>query len=170
MTSMFLATLLAAAQASTAPATLEVTEPRNAAVGFALTTSLGVERMARACSAVPDVAPRFEAASQAWLARNKPYADAAHGWLEHVKGLIAADQGAGVAEAFIANTHGVLSDEASMLAAQALPGSPPSGADCLRWADILDGRRFDMERSEAFSADLRDVRAFIESTGALRGP
>ena len=99
MTSMFLATLLAAAQASTAPATLEVTEPRNAAVGFALTTSLGVERMARACSAVPDVAPRFEAASQAWLARNKPYADAAHGWLEHVKGLIAADQGAGVAEA-----------------------------------------------------------------------
>lgn len=171
MTSMLLVTLLLAAQGAAAPIPPEVIERRTAAMGFALTSGIFVERMALACAAVPDAAPRFAEASQAWTIRNKPYTDAALGWMEHVTALIAADQGAGAAQAFASRTFGAVTEQVSEMTAQMLPGSPPLSADCLEWADLLDTRGFDMGQDGGeFSGGLRDIRAFIESAGERRAP
>lgn len=149
--------------------TLEVTEQRNAAVGFALTGSIATERMEKACALVPEAAAQFSEARRQWELRNRPYVDAANGWMTHVKSLLAQQKGSEVAEAFIANTYSVFSDEASMMAAESLPGSPPTAANCQKWAVILDSKKFDLDRNAEFTRDLKDIRNVYESKDAKRG-
>jgi hypothetical protein len=83
----FLVPLVAAAQVASLP----VTEQRNAAVGFALTSSISTQRMLKSCAAVPDTSARFADAQSRWATRNKPYVDAADGWMSYVKSIIAKE-------------------------------------------------------------------------------
>lgn len=167
-----LAALLTAAPmvSASSPAPLEITEQRNAAVGFALTASAAIERMGNSCAAVPEASTQFSEASRKWASRNKPYADAARAWMSYVKSVLAAEKGADVADAFVSNTYSVFSDQASLMAAESLPGSPPTVADCLKWAGILNARKFDFDQNAEFSRDLRDIRESYEheATGRMR--
>ncbi|WP_153242539.1 hypothetical protein [Frateuria defendens] len=168
---MFIAFLLAATPVAGAssPASLDVTEQRNAAVGFALTMTATVERMKKSCAAVPEAAPQFSEASRQWVVRNKPYADAANGWMDYVRSQIARQKGPKVADAFISNTYSVFSDKASMIAAESLPGSPPAAASCLKWVDTMNAHAFDLEQNPEFVQDLKDIRAFYESGAGGHG-
>jgi hypothetical protein len=146
-------------------APLDITEARNAAVGYALTASAGTERMVKACSTVPSVAQSFSDAQYHWVERNRPYVEAANAWMSYVESLLTQQKGAEVARAFVANTYGVFSDQASLLAAEAVPGSPPQAEACSKWARILESGAFDLLANSEFKQDLQEIRSFHDSFG-----
>jgi hypothetical protein len=166
---IFTAALAVLATHASASTPLQVTEQRNAAVGFALTGYVALERMEKSCSIVPEASSPFSDARRQWISRNKSYVDAANGWMDYVKSLITQEKGSQVAEAFISNTYNVFSDQASMLAAESLPGSPPLAADCIKWVGILNSKQFDFDKNPEFSLDLKEIRAFYESGIASGG-
>jgi hypothetical protein len=161
--SVFIATIIVSAPLAAIGqvAPIAVTEQRNAAVGYALAASAATERMLKSCAAVPEAAAQFAETQSQWGLRNKPYVDAANGWMSYVKSIISKQKSSEVAEAFIANTYGIFSDQASMLAAELLPGSPPTAASCKKWADVFDSKKFDLEQNAEFSQDLKDIRTFF---------
>lgn len=147
----------------------DVTEQRNAAVGFALTSSKATERMLKSCAVVPEATEHFTKVQREWALRNQPYVHAASGWMSYVKSLVAKEKSPEVAEAFITNTYGVFSDQASMMAAESLPGSPPTAASCNKWAGALDSKKFDLDQNAEFAQDLREIRALIEAQAGETG-
>ena len=143
---------------------MQVTEQRNAAVGFAITANVALHRMESTCSGTRDGATAFQQAHAQWTTRNHLYVEAANAWMDHVKSLIAKDAGQEVADAFVRNTYSVFSDQASMQAAQSIPGSPPRSSDCKKWAGILDSGEFDLTKSAEFFPVLKELLASYEAS------
>lgn len=147
------------------PKSLDITEQRNEAVGFAIAQAVAVNDMRLACEGVPDAGTRFSDAERRWLKRNGSYPDAARGWMAYVKVAIAEQEGSVAADAFSSRTNPRFTDQASKIAADAcrVPPSMPNIA--------IDGLPLSMQGKVIWNrtrSTRTTCRTFARSTNQWR--
>lgn len=148
------------------PELLEITESRNAAVGYAVTQALTIHELTRACARVPTAAGKIADAEHEWLVRNQDYFEAARGWLEYVKHMVATQEGTEAADAFKARTRDGFRRTAAKLVAKEIAQLPPDEARCSKWADLIYSGQGDLDQELKYLAALKEILAFHRSVAA----
>lgn len=172
---LLLCLLAATASAQDSPAPLKplpVTEPRNAAVGFALTQAAFTANMIAACNQLPEKGIQDpNTVFAGWRQRNGPYVEAAQGWILYVTGLIRGSKGPEAAQTFQQKTLNEFTTSAKTTANSMFLKGDPKPVVCDKWMRFLSDPRIDLVASAEFGGDLRDIFAFhkaVLETGRAR--
>lgn len=161
-----LALLLHGAAQAALPQPLEITEPRNAAVGYALTQASFVDRALAACAGVPGLAEASRSVRVRWEARNRPYVEAAGGWLLYGASMMRVEAGDAAARGFVDDTRALFDREAAAALDTVLPQGAPADSRCSALLRRFDDGSQDIARESEFRRDLEDIRAFHEAVAA----
>jgi hypothetical protein len=156
--------LLGVVEAQESPAPLKplaVTEPRNAAVGFALTQTAFTVNMVGACKQMPEKTSQDpDAVLVAWRQRNGSIVDASQGWILYVRSLIVAQQGQEAGEAFTSKTLAEFATNGASTANSMFSKGDTKSVVCEKWLRFLSDPRIDLSASAEFGRDLNDILAF----------
>ena len=157
-------TLATAAAAQTPPepfVPLPITEPRNAAVGYALTQAQFVNTLLGTCARVDEsTSTRAKLTWSNWQDRNWPHVEAARGWLQYVRAMVSSRQGQEAGAAIQSKVIAEVGANARSTLLDVLPGGEPQAAVCDKWLQLASDPRIDLRASKEFGRDLDDILAF----------
>lgn len=140
---------------------LAVTEPRNAAVGFALTQAQFVNTLLGTCARLDEgMSESSKLTWSNWQARNWSHVEAARGWLQYVRALISSKNGQEAGASFQSKTIAEIGANARTTLLDIFPGGEPQAAACNQWLGLLSDPRIDLRASKEFGRDLDDILAF----------
>lgn len=156
--------LAAAAVAQTPPESfvpLPITEPRNAAVGYALTHAQFVNSLLGTCARLDEsTSTRAKLTWASWQSRNWPHVEAARGWLQYVRAIASSQQGQEAGAAIQSKVLSEMSTNARLALLDVLPGGEPQVAACDKWLQLVSDPRIDLRASKEFGHDLEHILAF----------
>jgi hypothetical protein len=152
--------LLAVATSPAAAPPPPITEVRNAAAGFAVTSALHVGAVAMLCQELPEpTRGRAAAALDSWGERNVAYVQAANAWTDHVVASVGAQRGPEAAAALRKTIEDEQTRQAIGMLRDVFPHGRPDAAACDRWSGIFVSEDFDLQKHEEFAVPLRELRA-----------
>ena len=140
---------------------LPITEPRNAAVGYALTQAQFVNTMLGTCARLDEAtSSRAKLIWSNWQDRNWPYVEAARGWLQYSQAVVSSRQGQEAGAAVQSKVISEVGANARLTLLDILPGGEPQAAACEKWLHLTNDTRIDLRASKEFGRDLDDILAF----------
>jgi hypothetical protein len=154
---------LAGLLASPRPAAQEqpsdaVTEPRFAAVSFALTMDLVAAALSSTCAeAGAELSQKAEDAHASWKVRNGQLVDSAHQYLLFVSSTVAAQQGEEAGRAFYAAQRARFVADAQTALTDTYPGGDIDAAVCDKVLSNLGGGAMDLEAKPEFFKALVEI-------------
>ena len=142
----------------------QITDARNEAVGFAITHSLVVERLLKACAAFKDALPRdMDRVLQNWTERNWERLEAAHGYLFYVREMTSGRAGSDEAEAWYRKTLDGIEQRATDALADVFTQRGPTAASCAKWSTTIAQTRADLDWRPQYVQLLDEIVAFHRS-------
>ncbi len=157
-------TFATSAVAQTAPkpfVPLPITEPRNAAVGYALTQAQFVNTLLATCARLDESSSnRAKLTWSNWQDRNWPHVEAARGWLQYVRAVVSSRQGQEAGASWQSKIISEVGANARSTLLDVLPNGEPQAAACDKWQQLVSEPRIDLRASKEFGPDLDDILAF----------
>lgn len=149
---------------------LHITEPRNAAAGFAITSWMThVDTVKQHCARLPEpAAERSRTALAGWLERNGAYADAAFTYMSRTAGMLAAQHGDAAGQKFLDDRKEEAASATRQAQAVYFPEAVVTERGCLRLAAALASGLLDFEGQAEFFPLLQELKAEADAAPATR--
>lgn len=166
MTSVILALLLGASPAAAQPAapTLEITEARTEAAGYALAHSLLVTNLVRNCLQFSDaLAQDPQSALAGWRRRNADRVDGARGYMIYARAAIERRLGAQAADEYYAKVTGEFAGQARGTLHDIFSAAGPQPGVCDRWLAAIAEGQADLDQQPKYLPLLDEILAFHRS-------
>lgn len=156
---MLLIATLAAVPADAVPATSpKISDARNAAAGFAISSSLHVVELTKLCEAQPEPThTQAVVAREDWAERNLATVTAAHRYTQHVVATARAQSGDAAAEALQRRIAADLTAQAASSLRVVFPDGRANAQECARWAGVLVAGDFDLRNHAEFAPVLDEL-------------
>lgn len=167
--------LAAAMQASplaTPPAAtdVQITEPRNAAAGFAVVMWMShVDTIGSHCSKLPGKTAATSAdALAAWQQRNSPYVNAALKYMARIEDMLGATHGEAARQQFRDDRKREFVSATHQAQSVWFPDAMVTDAGCLKLAAALDSGELDLRRQAEFFPILQQLKSEDEQPRPAR--
>lgn len=144
-----------------------ITEPRNAATGFAITSwMIAVDALGNHCSKLGSPSDvQFADALKAWQGRNAPYVNAALEYMADIEDFVQAKQGEAARAGFRDNRNAEFAASTRKAEAVWFPDHSVDEASCRRMANRYADGSLDLDRSSEFFPILQTLKAEAETKG-----
>jgi len=155
---LLFAQVATASEPSNAP---NITEPRNAAAGFAITLwMVNVDALGDHCSKLASpMSGQFLGALKAWQERNAPYVNAALEYMADIEDYIKATQGEAVRKQFRADRKAEFVASAQKAELVWFPDRKLNEVSCLRMARHAEDGSMDLDQNAEFFPILQAMKA-----------
>lgn len=146
------------------PSLLDVTEPRNAAAGFAITSYMTyADALGTHCSKLEgEAGPKSVAALSSWRQRNLPYLDAALSYVVTIEDRVLAQQGEEARRRFREERKAEFLKATHKTEAVWFPDRLIDDTSCLKLASHVDDGSLDFAKHEEFFPSLQELKAEID--------
>lgn len=159
MHSAIFALAICSPHAHAEPNDVKITEPRNAAAGFAVTSWMTiVDALGTHCSKLQgEVGKQSMDALLVWQGRNMLYVDAAFNYMADIEDRILAQQGESARQRFRNDRKAEFSGSARDAQAAWFPDGAVDDSSCLKFATHVGNGSLDLRRHEEFYPLLQEV-------------
>ena len=143
---------------------LPITEARNAASGYAMTSAFAVKKMSVRCQALPTPVPEAMAsATSKWNERNIDIVESAYFWLLYVKSMLASQNGKDSADAFLATTMADFDAQSDGIVKDRFINDDEKLV-CENWIRFISDESLDLNHSTEFGPDMASISSFYKAT------
>ena len=149
-------TLLAKAEALPDP--LPITEPRNAAAGYAITRDISMYVLQQRCAALGgELEGRFARAYGDWQRANRPAVDAAYFWTQFVGTMLSSEAGEDAGRRFVADTSRALETQGRQTVDILFDGHDVDVANCEKLLPLYEHPEFAADAHPEFKPLLAEM-------------
>ncbi len=138
-----------------------ITEARNEAVGFALTTGLVAINATKNCVTLNDASLQNpDQVAAGWRQRNGRYIDASLGYLHYGSALIASKRGKEAGQAFFQSAQLEAQKNAAATLRDLFSSQPPNREKCEKLLGLITAGEMDLKAKPAYMTTLDEILSF----------